>query len=67
MRLCREAQNRRPRGRLMQAYGGDTTGLFLDVASALSSATCHRLQVGDFDATADLLEDLARSEAADAR
>jgi len=58
--LCREVQNRRPRGRLMQAYGGDTTGLFLDVAAALASARCYRLQVGNFESTANLLQELTR-------
>ncbi len=58
--LCREVQNRRPRGRLMQAYGGDTTGLFLDVAGSLDCARCFRLQVGNFEATANLLEELVK-------
>lgn len=58
--LCREVQNRRPRGRLMQAYEGDTTRLFLDVAASLASARCFRLEVGNFESTAKLLEELAR-------
>jgi hypothetical protein len=59
--LCREIQNRRRRGALMQAYNGDTTRLFLDVASALSRARCYRLNVGNFESTANLLEQLART------
>ena len=58
--LCREVQNRRPRGRLMQAYEGDTTRLFLDVAASLASARCFRLQVGNFESMVNLLEELAR-------
>ncbi|HXV74958.1 MAG TPA: hypothetical protein VD788_01465 [Candidatus Polarisedimenticolaceae bacterium] len=58
--LCREIQNRRPRGRLMQSYGGDTTALFLDVAERLAPARCHRLEVGALRPTADLIERLAR-------
>jgi hypothetical protein len=56
--LCREMQNRRARGRLMQSYRGDTTALFLDVAASLSGSPCWRLEVGRFDATADILERL---------
>ena len=59
--LCREIQNRRRRGALMQAYNGDTTRLFLDVASALARARCYRLNVGNFESTANLLEQLART------
>ena len=57
--LCREMQNRRPRGRLMQHYKGDTTRLFLDVAASLASAHCFRLRVGNFESMAKLLNDLA--------
>ena len=56
--LCREIQNRRPRGRLMQAYQGDTTKLFLDVAASLAQARCFRLQVGKFESSVSLLENL---------
>ncbi len=58
--LCREVQNRRRRGRLMQAYEGDTTRLFLDVAAALASARCFRLRVGDFETMANHVEGLTR-------
>lgn len=56
--LCREMQNRRPRGRLMREYRGDTTALFLDVAASLGAAECWRLEVGRFDPTALLLQEL---------
>ncbi len=56
--LCREIQNRRPRGSLMQAYDGDTTQLFLDLAGTLTSARCHRLEVGNFKSTMHLLAEL---------
>lgn len=57
--LCREAQNRRPRGGLMQAYKGSTTALFVDVATCLASARCWRLDVGKFDSTLKILMELA--------
>ena len=44
----------------MKAYGGDTTALFLDVASCLASARCWGLRVGEFETSLNVLEDLAR-------
>jgi hypothetical protein len=56
--LCREVQNRRPRGRLLRKYDGDMTALFLEVAATLSGASCWSLRVGQFRPTVSLIEGL---------
>jgi len=58
--LCREMQNRRDRGQLMQRFGGDTTALFVGVAAALVGAKCWKVTVGRFEPTVGLIQEAAR-------
>ena len=49
-----------PPGITLRAMIAGPTGLFLDVAGSLDCARCFRLQVGNFEATANLLEELVK-------
>jgi hypothetical protein len=57
--LCREMQNRRESGQLMQRFGGDTTALFVGVAAALVGAKCWKVTVGRFEPTVRLIQQAA--------
>ena len=57
--LCREMQNRRDSGMLMQRFGGDTTALFVEVAAALVGAKCWKVTVGQFEPTVRLIQEAA--------
>lgn len=57
--LCREMQNRRETGALMQSFAGDTTALFVGVAAALVGAKCWKVTVGRFEPTVSLIQEAA--------
>jgi len=57
--LARELLNRRPGGRLMDRYGGDTVSLVVDLAATLRSARCWRVEPGALGLTADKIEEAA--------
>jgi hypothetical protein len=56
--LGRELLNRRKGGRLMARYAGGIAEVFFDLAGALGGADCHRVTVGRFSETADLIESI---------
>ena len=53
--------NRRSRGRLLQAYGGNLAALFLDLAAALRKTRCFRVRVDPVDKTADLVSGIVEA------
>ena len=55
--LGRELLNRRADGRLIQRVGGPTA-LFVELAGALREVSCHQVEPGPLEATADLVRDL---------
>jgi hypothetical protein len=56
--LGRELLNRRGSSHFLAAHGGSLAGLFVQLAAALRDASCHRVQVGGCEQTADLIERL---------
>jgi hypothetical protein len=56
--LGRELLNRRTGSRLLNRYPGGVAEIFFDLAGALRGAECHRISVGRFTETADLIESI---------
>ena len=56
--LGRELLNRRKGGRFMARYTGGVAEVFFDLAGALRDCGCHRISVGRFSETADLIENV---------
>jgi hypothetical protein len=56
--LGREMLNRRRRGKLLARHGNNVTEMFLRLAGALRETSCWRVRVGEYRATADLVESL---------
>lgn len=60
-RLGREILNARRDGRLLARHSGDPVALFLALGGALAGVECVRLRPGPFEATAELLERVAKA------
>jgi hypothetical protein len=60
--LGRELLNRRDAGRFLERYDGCIPEMFLDLAGALADTDCWQVTVGRFKETADMIEEIARSE-----
>jgi len=54
--------NRAPTGRLLAAHGGKTAPLIMRLGDALKESVCYSLQPGQLAKTADLIDNLAKTD-----